>query len=164
MNRTKLLTIAVLGLLLINLATLTFIVLRRPHPPIKPFEESIGPRGEGPKKLIIERLNFDSTQQMEYGKIVDAHRRKSRELNDEARNLHEKLYVLLKENAINKTKADSIIVLISENQKLKDNLNLEHFEQIKLICKPEQRDKFNALVDDLTLLFSPHGPAPDNKP
>ena len=32
MNKPKLLTIAVLGLLLINLATLTFIFIRKPHP------------------------------------------------------------------------------------------------------------------------------------
>ncbi len=160
MNRTKLLTIAVLGLLLINLGTLLVIFLNRSgHHPRPPHEQE-GPRGEGPKRIIIERLNFDEAQQKQYEEIIVEHRKKMRELNDASRDLHNELFGQLTENVIDKAKADSVISLISLNQKALDNLNFDHFQKIKGICKPGQIEQFNDLVKDLTHLFSPQGPPP----
>ena len=150
MNKTKLLSIAVIGLLILNFGTLAFLFFkpdgRPPHIP----------PGEGPKQLIIERLGFDEAQQKQYSLIVDEHRNKMHELNRASREMHNQLYSQLKDQVINKTKADSIIRKIAENQTELDNLNFDHFQKIKTICKNDQLDKFNALVDDLTELFSPH--------
>ncbi len=162
MNRTKLLTIAVLGLLLINLGTLIFILSKKSdskpllhqHPKGMRDEKQ---REEGPKQIIIERLNFDTLQQKKYEVFVEEHQSKSRELKDLSREIHDELYSLLKENTIDKSKSDSIINKISINQNLMDHLNFNHFQQIKSICNPEQLERFNALVEDLTHLFAPQG-------
>ena len=148
MTKTKLLTVAVITLLILNVATLTFIFMHKP-----PMHD-----GEGPKQLIIERLHFDEAQQKEYSIMVDDHRAKSKNLNKVSRDLHNELYSLLKEKTTDKQKSDSLINLISENQKACDNLNLDHFQQIKLICKDNQIPFYNNLVADLTHLFSPHPP------
>ncbi len=154
MNKTKLLSIAVIGLLLINLGTLGLMFFKYgPQHPDHP------PRGEGPKKIIIERLNFDAEQQKQYELIIQDHRGKMHELNKNSRELHDELYSLLTNNTIYKVKADSIILNISENQKALDNLNFDHFQKIKAICKDKQLENFNGLVRDLTHLFAPqHGP------
>lgn len=157
MNRTKLLTIAVIGLLLINIGMLCFLFFDKTKTNHRE-EPMNGPQHEGPKKIIIERLHFDNKQEEVYSVIVDEHRAKSRELNKRGRDLHDELYVLLLEYSLNALKADSLILEIAENQKAIDYLNLEHFQKIKAICKPNQINDFNDLVSDLTKLFSPHPP------
>jgi len=154
MNKPKLLTIAVVGLLLLNLGMITMFLFKG-----KPPRHEDGKQGEGPKKIIIERLNFDEGQQQQYEVIITEHRSKTRELNKTSRKLHDELYSLLIENVIDKTKADSITQTIAENQKAIDNLNFDHFQKIKAICKDGQIENFNGLVLDLTHLFGPkNGP------
>lgn len=155
MNKTKLLSIAVVGLLLLNLGTLTLMMFKQTgsHPGGPP------PRGEGPKKIIIERLNFDEGQQKQYEVIIKDHQTKIKELNTKSRELHDELYSLLTDAAIDKTRSDTIIQQIAENQKELDNLNFDHFQKIKALCKGNQLENFNGLVIDLTHLFGPkNGP------
>lgn len=155
MTRIKLLTIAVVGLLLINIGTLSFIVVvMRPAAGQDKHQQ----RGEGPKHFITERLGFDATQQHEYELIIHEHRSGADALNRESRDLHNELYLLLKEEPVNKTKADSIIERIAMNQKATDELNFGHFQKIKAICRNEQVEKFNALAAELAGLFGgpPH--------
>ncbi len=155
MNRTKLLTIAVLGLLLINISTLCVLILHKPHRP--PMGEVSIPPGEGPKRIIIERLHFDDAQQQQYQLLIDGHRKKMRELNDATRKLHDSLFTLLKDASIDQSKADTLMQQIAANQKQTDQLNFDHFQKIKSICKPEQLNDFNELVDELGALFAPKG-------
>ena len=154
MNKPKLLTIAVVGLLLLNLGMITMFLFKG-----KPPRHEDGKQGEGPKKIIIERLNFDEGQQQQYEVIITEHRSKIRELNKRSRDLHDQLYSLLKNNTIDKPISDSLIKTIAENQKAIDNLNFDHFQKIKAICKVSQIENFNGLVLDLTHLFGPkNGP------
>jgi Spy/CpxP family protein refolding chaperone len=154
MNKTKLLSIAVICLVLINLGMMSIILFRG-----KPPKQGHHQDGEGPKKIIIERLQFDDGQQKQYEVIINEHRSKTRELNKTSRTLRDELYSLLIENDIDKTKADSIMQTIAENQKAIDNLNFDHFQKIKAICKSSQLENFNGLALDLTHLFGPkNGP------
>jgi Spy/CpxP family protein refolding chaperone len=154
MNKTKLLTIAVVGLLILNLGMMALFLFNG-----KPPQHQGGPEGEGPKKIIIERLNFDEGQQKQYEGIITEHRSKTKELNKRSRELHDELYSLLKNNAIDKTISDSLIKTITENQKAKEDLNFDHFQKIKAICKDGQIENFSDFVLDLTHLFGPkNGP------
>lgn len=154
MNRTKLLTAAVTGLLLINIATLGVLVFRRPHHP--PQENPAQP-GEGPKRAIIERLHFDTQQQKEYQVLIDDHQQKMRALNEMTRSLHDKLFMLLKADQADRVKADSLIQLIADNQKATEQLNFDHFTKIKGLCRGKQVNGFNAMAEDLGMLFAPKG-------
>jgi periplasmic protein CpxP/Spy len=154
MNRTKLLTIAVIGLLLLNLGMIGVLFFTKPEFPMM----DQGPRGEGPKKIIIERLHFDEQQQKEYELLVNEHKSKTQELHTASRAMHDELYLLLKSEPVDESKASSIIQSIADNQKSVEELNLNHFQKIKALCKPEQIKDFNLLVDDLGKLFAPKGP------
>jgi len=161
MNRTKLLTIAVISLLLINIATLGFLIINKPrhdHNKIHPAQN------EGPKQIIVDRLELDDAQQKQYQLLIDDHRKKTRELHEVSAGMHNKLYSLLKTEPVNRAEADSIIQEIANNQKAIDNLNFDHFQQIKKICRQDQLDEYNKLASDLSELFSPKGPPPgENK-
>jgi Spy/CpxP family protein refolding chaperone len=160
MSRTKLLTIAVISLLLLNIGTLSVILLKSPPPP---HGDGRPPHGEGPKRIIMERLHFDAGQQRAYELLIDDHRSKTMTLNQASRELHTKLYSLLKEESADKSQADTIILQIAENQKAINNLNFAHFQQIRDLCKPEQIKDFNLLAEDLSELFGPKGPPPHLK-
>ena len=155
MSRTKLLTIAIIGLLLLNLGTLAFMFLQKNHSRPGPPDQA----GEGPKYIIIARLHFNKTQEQQYSIMVDEHRSKSRELRTVSRELHDELYELLKEEKVDETHKNELITQIAENQKAIENLNTDHFIQIRALCKGIQIKYFNSLVDDLGRLFAPaHGP------
>jgi len=160
MNRTKLLTIAVIGLLLLNAGTLGMLLLRgpghHPHGDMPPPP----PRGEGPKHIIMERLHFDDAQRKQYEALIDDHRKRSDELHEASRNLHKELYSLLAADTADKARASALILLIADNQKITDHLNFEHFQQIKAICRPEQLSDFKELSKELSELFGPKGPPP----
>jgi protein CpxP len=162
MNRTKLLTIAVLGLLVLNTGTLGMLLLRgpahHPHGDMPP-----PPPGEGPKRIIIERLHFDEAQQKQYEALIDDHRKRTAELHEASRNLHKELYSLLAADTADKAKADALILQIAENQKATDHLNFDHFRQIKAVCRPEQLSDFNRLSEELSELFAPKGPPPPGR-
>lgn len=159
MNRTKLLTIAVIGLLLLNFGILSVMFFgKTSQPPIHPPHG--GPKGEGPKQIIIERLQFDVMQQKNYELLVVEHRNKTDELHEASKKLHDDLYSLLKEDTINQRQSDLLIIEIADNQKAIENLNLDHFNAIKKLCKGEQVGYFNELVDELGQLFGRKGPPP----
>ena len=154
MNRTKLLTIAVIGLLLLNFGILGVMFFgKSSHPPM--YSPHGGPKGEGPKHIIIERLHFDETQQKEYELLVVEHRRKTNELHEASKKIHDQLFSLLKGDTINQKESDALILEITTNQKAIEDLNFDHFNAIKKLCKGEQIALFNELVNDLGRLFAP---------
>ena len=164
MNRTKLLTIAVIGLLLINLGTLCVMIMHKPPgPPQGNMPPPHGPNGEGPRQIIIDRLHFDTNQQQQYEVFISEHRNKTDDLHDASKELHNQLYSLLKNESIDKAKSDSLIQQIADNQKEIENLNFTHFQKIKTLCKPEQLEYFNELAGELSELFGPKGPPPPRK-
>jgi Spy/CpxP family protein refolding chaperone len=150
MERTKLLTITIIGLLLINLATLGFLFLNGPKPGGMPHE---GRRQ--PKTIIIEKLHFDANQQKEYEKLIRWHRGEIDQLDDSIRQTKNKLYSGLSENNINTKTKDSLIALLNAYQKQVEETHFKHFEDIKKLCKPEQQDDFKALTEELSKIFAP---------
>ena len=157
MNRTKLLTIAVIGLLLLNFGILGVMFFGKSSPP--PMHPPHGdPKGGGPKQIIIERLHFDAAQQKEYELLVVEHRNTTDELLEASKKLHDDLFSLLKGDTLNKQQSDSLVLEIANNQKAIEDLNFNHFNAIKKLCKGEQVGYFNELVDELGQLFSRKGP------
>ncbi|MDP3558203.1 MAG: hypothetical protein Q8T03_12590 [Bacteroidota bacterium] len=150
MNKTRLLGIAVISLLLINLGILAIMFFKHGPPPMDKMAH-----GERPKKIIIERLKFDAEQQKQYEVIITEHKTKTKELTKKSRDLHDDLFSLLINNTIDKTISDSLIQTIANNQKAIDNLNFEHFQKIKAICKNDQIERYNNFVLELTHLFGP---------
>jgi hypothetical protein len=150
MERTKLLTITIIGLLLINLATLCFLFLNGPKPGGMPHE---GRRQ--PKTIIIEKLHFDAAQQNEYEKLIRWHRGAIDQLDDSIRQTKNKLYSGLSETNINTKTKDSLIALLNAYQKQVEETHFKHFEDIKKLCKPEQQEDFKALTEELSRIFAP---------
>lgn len=149
MEKTKLLTIAVIGLLVINFGTLGFLLL--------------GPKGHRPprdgrpepKEIIVHKLHFDASQQKEYAKLIQWHRGQIEKLDGNIREAKNELYSQLSQTETNVKAKDSLIAVINSNQKQIEETHFKHFEDIKKLCHKDQMDDFNELTEELSRIFAP---------
>ena len=149
MERTKLLTLAVIGLLLLNLFTIGYVALRSGPPP----HPDQPPGSGGPAALIIERLHLDARQQARYAELRDQHQQSLRSLNDEAVRLYGSYYGLLEADSLDPVRATALSQQLAQNQQAVAGVNLTHFQQLKALCRPNQQADFRRLVGDLAQLF-----------
>lgn len=158
MEKTKLLTVAVIGLLLINIGTLGFLFLSGPNGHRPPHEG----RPE-PKEIIIEQLHFDAQQKQAYEKLIQWHRGEIDKLDANIRQAKNQLYAQLGQTEVNLKTKDSLISVININQKQIEATHFKHFEDIKKLCHQDQLENFNALTEELSRIFAPkpRGPKHD---
>lgn len=149
MEKTKLLTVAVIGLLLINLGTLGFLLVNgKAHRPSREGRPQ-------PKEIIIEQLHFDAVQQKEYAQLIQWHRGQINTLDENIREAKNVLYSELRQPVVNVKMKDSLISVINSNQKQIEQTHFKHFEDIKKICDQDQLEDFNALTEELSRIFAP---------
>ena len=151
MSRTRLLSIAVVVLVLLNMATLGVLFFRKPpHPEHR--------KHEGPKAIIIERLKFDDGQVAPYEELIRDHRSRIDELDKRMMELRGRLY-----DVSDGQSADPIIDRIGETQGEIERVHTDHFGRIRALCRADQLPLFDALKKDLTGYFRP-GPPPPKEP
>lgn len=144
MNKTTLLTIAVTVLFVLNLGVISFLFMNKPPRP---------DGGEGPKRIIIERLRFDKEQADQYEDLIKQHKNEIDPINTEIVAAKNQLYKSL---AIpDPVKEDSLIAVIGRMQERIEHIHYRHFLAIKLLCKEDQQEEFIALTKDLSEYFSP---------
>lgn len=154
MDKIKLLTITVIGLVVVNLGTLGFLFLNGQNGNRSPRQED---RRE-PKEIILKKLHFDANQQKEYAKLIDWHKGEIRKLDGNIRKSKKELYSQLLENEVNVKTKDSLITLLNSYQKQIEETHFKHFEDIKKLCHPNQLEDFNDLTEELGRIFSPNKP------
>jgi periplasmic protein CpxP/Spy len=150
MSKIKLLTIAVIGLLIMNLGILAFLFFSRAA---TPEGHRLLPAPEEVKYIIIDRLHFDNDQVAQYEKLVQAHQRSVRELDRQIRMAKNNLYASLAEGAA--ANVDSLQNRLAEFQRQIEELHYNHFADIKKLCKPGQMKYFDDLTKDLAKFFAP---------
>lgn len=151
MTRTRILSIAVMVLVVLNMATLGVLFFRKaPHPEHR--------KHEGPKAIIIERLKFDDGQVASYEELIRDHRSRIDELDKRMMELRGRLY-----DVNDGQSADSIIYLIGKTQGEIERVHTDHFGRMRSLCRPDQLPLFDALTKDLAGYFRP-GPPPPKEP
>jgi Spy/CpxP family protein refolding chaperone len=147
MEKTKLLTIAVFALLILNFGTLGFLILRPPPP--------LGGQGGNKARLIatlMADLKFDKAQEAAYEKLLSEHRGIRQNLENILNEEQEKLFKSLR------TGDTSAIVQI---RAIKGELELETFKHLRAfraICTPEQAVKFDDLIIGVLRRSNPNPP------
>jgi len=142
MSKVKFLTILSIALAVINLVLIGFF-LSRPHH---------GKYKDVPKEYIVKQLNLDKKQVLQYDILIEEHQGKRNVLNEKIMMFQNELYpVVLKEG--NVAKKDEILIQLNSIHQELETLHLDHFEQLKKICRADQINQFQALVDKLTDLF-----------
>ncbi len=150
MEKTKLLTLLVICLVILNIGLLAYLFLgsRKTHPPKRVMKSS-------PKEIIIEKLNFNAKQIANYEELIKDHRAKISATEKQNKELKNSLYQFLLKSSENKSIVDSIVNLLGENQKLIENIHFNHFADIKKLCEPDQMESFGELATELSGIFAP---------
>jgi hypothetical protein len=151
MNKTRFLTLMVVALVLLNLATIAFFAVRRP------------PKPEGPRRIVIEKLHFDDRQVAEYEKMIARHRVAVEAEETQIRDAKQELYSQLSSDDL--SKKDSLIGRIGALHEDMERIHFDHFKEIKSLCTGEQIAQFNNLAKELAGYFAPgRGPGRAKKP
>ena len=152
MEKTKLLTITVFGLLLLNLGLLLFLWnnSRANRPPQ-------GGKGEQTKALnfLMDELKFDAAQRAMCGVLLQKHRFNMDSLQNENRQNRDNLYENLK------TGDSSAALSIGKVQSEVELEAFSYFRQIRAICSDNQKASFDHVIYDAMRMMKP--PSPENK-
>ena len=142
-STTKILTIAVILLLLVNIAMLIFMLNRgkRPH-------DAKNPRGKNndPFEMLAKELNMTDEQRSTHLKLRDEYFNSVRPLFDSVRTAKEEFFGLIKETNVNEHLVDSFANRIAERQFAADKLTFEHFRRVRALYNPDQQKKYDELV------------------
>ena len=147
MTKQTILTGAVAGLLLINLSLVAFLALRKPMP-----SPGGRPDREGPKKLIIDRLDFTAEQTAQYEQLIKQHQTEIRRLNDEISQTKNGLYETLAGN--DQSKEAFFISRLGALQRQVETTHYNHFLALKKLCTPSQQENFRELTRELSTYFA----------
>ena len=147
MNKIKLLTFSVIGLLFLNIGIIGFLYFSRPTD----RNDRFNPK---PREIISEKLHFDSNQIKSYDQLIEIHKFKIDSLNTKSKELKFELYSQLKLATINNAEKNRLINELINNQKEIENTYFQHFLDIKSLCIKDQIEAFNSLTDELGKMFS----------
>lgn len=146
MKKSTLLIGIIIGLLACNGLLLYFVL--RPHK---------GPKPEGPKKYIIEKLDFSPEQIAQYDGLIEEHQKQVRETEQGIKESKKELFEAL--NAAHpEAKSDSLIQVINGYQAKMEKIHFDHFLALKRLCTAEQLPAFEELTTELGRLFAPKHP------
>jgi archaellum biogenesis ATPase FlaH len=110
----------------------------------------------GPKKIIIQKLDLDKSQVVEYEKSIQIHIESIRNNETQMNHLRNELYKQLKYEQ-DSLILDSLISNIADQQAKAEWINYNHFLAIKKLCEPPQLEHFEELTEDIANLFSNEG-------
>jgi protein CpxP len=152
------LTISVILLLVLNVVTL-FILFHLhaggdhgPH----------GPNDKGPADYIITQLKLDEQQQRQFEDLKSRHHALANDAEREDERLHDLYFSMLKSDTPDKSKVDSIANLIGEQRKKMATATFNHFQQLRSICRDDQKKLFDNTIDEIAKMVTGHpgGPPP----
>lgn len=160
MSKTKLLTVCVAILALLNAGTLFYLFRSQKSERHQPVE-----KGEGPAAYMIEQLKLDAQQQAEFKKLRDEHQGIIRPAREEDKKLHQAYFALVKTGRPAGTEADSLIGLMAAQRRIMETATFTHFQKLRSLCTDEQKPKLDAIIDELAMrIASPAGGRPPGPP
>ena len=152
--------IAILVLVLINIATLlTFWCSKK-----RGFNDHQPPPNRGGAAVfIIKELALDSIQQIQYLALVQEHQKAIREIKEQVKDAKEAYFGLLADSSAKQETIDAAIAKATTIEEQIDVKTFEHFKQVRALCNPEQKKKFDSIILDVFRMMAPdkhQGPPP----
>ena len=158
MKRETLLTISVIVLLLLNIATLGFVYWSRMAPGHgdagnpKPTTYWVYDAGDMTPmdKTIVETLHLDSTKRTEFETLKKEHHSKMKVLDSAYTTQLKSYFDLLRLKDVAKAAHDSAESILARTQALRAAVTFDHFQKLKELCiTPSQLAQFDSLLPAL---------------
>ena len=150
MKTNKILTFAVVLLLLVNVAMLIFMLKGRGHRDMKN-------RGGAPFEMMVKDLNMTEQQQADFKKLKAEHFKNIGPVFDSIKTLKKSLFDLVKSETINDSAVSKYSGLIAEQQALVDKATINHFRQVRALFNGDQQKKFEEFVQKMMQRRGPGG-------
>jgi|CXWL01.1.fsa_nt_gi hypothetical protein len=143
-SNNKILTIAVLLLLIANIALVAFMVMGKK----KCNNMHRGGKGN-PAEMMAKELNMTEQQKKDHKQLKEQHLKTVRPLFDSLRVAKMSFYALIKEQDV----SDSIVHVysqrINEKQSAINKLTFAHFKRMRKLFTAEQQPRFDELVQKM---------------
>ena len=140
----KILTIAIILLLLVNIAMIVFMIKGRGHHDIK----HEGGKG-GPFEMMVKELNMTEQQQQESKQLRDEHFKTIRPLFDSLRAAKTAYFGLVKETSVNDSLMNLYGKRITDIQSTVDSLTFAHFRRVRALFSADQQKKFDEFIQKM---------------
>ena len=149
-SSAKILTIAVILLLLVNIAMVVLMLKwrnnHRPH--------GFGGKG-GPMEMMVKELNMTDQQQKEFQQLRDEHFKTIRPLFDSVRAAKTAFFNLVKEPNVSDSILNAYSQRIAERQSVIDKLTFAHFRRVRTLFSGDQQKKFDEFVQKMMQRVGP---------
>jgi hypothetical protein len=143
-SSNKILTIAVVLLLLTNIALVAFMVLGKKKPEVK----RNGGKGD-PFEMMAKELNMTEQQKKEHLQYRDEYFKTVRPLFDSVRSAKVAFFALLKDTAANESVLTIANKRMSDIQFTIDKLTFEHFRRVRALYSGDQQKKYDEMVQKM---------------
>jgi len=163
-QKPKILTVVIIGLLVLNFATLAFLWFRRSpgmHPQFLRQQMSGQMNGhmQGPRDFLMGQLNFTEKQKGDAVKLREEHMKTMTAIQDSIHSLKDKLFDLIAVTPTDSPKVSALVQAIGDEQKQIELATFYHFQKIRALCDDNQKQKFDKLMKDVikTMGMNPGG-------
>ena len=154
-KKNNLFKIALIALIILNVILLSkmYFFDHRPHHP-KNHEHT--------DEFVINELKLTEEQTQQYQKLIEQHRDSIKNLTDEGRELRELYFSQLKSNVVNQQLKNEVLIKISANQQKIEEITFYHFMSLKQILQPEQKIRFDQIIDEVLIRLAHQSNLPHN--
>lgn len=160
----------VIILTILNIALIVSIWINKPHhgmggPP--PHHHGQGrPDGHerGPAGMLIRELGFSPEQIKQFEALKEEHHSSVEKLMENGHGLRDGFFELLKNDSVNQTLVTEKAAAISENQKNIEMITFDHFKKVRAICNPEQKKRFDIIIEKVLRHMGPPRGGPGGPP
>jgi protein CpxP len=150
-------------LVILNLVLLSFIVFK---PRRNGHRMPLGQMNEGPARFIIEQLRFNKDQEAAFIALKQAHRDSIENIQRQGRELRHSFFEGLKQDSTLSSTTENLAKQIAANQERIELVTYKHFEAVKKLCDPKQKQVFNEIIQEVLMRMAPHPgpPRPGERP
>lgn len=141
-STNKFLVVAVILLLVVNIALVAFMVMGKNK---KPQAKD----GKSPFDKMVNDLGMNETQKKEFDSLREAHFATIRPLFDSIRTTRQSLYSLIKEETLNDSLVSAYSNNITEKQSRADKLTINHFRTVRKMFTGDALIKYDEMVQKM---------------
>jgi hypothetical protein len=147
-KQNKILTVTIIILVILNLATLSLLWLGKPKHDIIRGPENRGNEKVRIQEMLNKELGFSDEQVQRFIALREEHKEKTTKLSNDLMGVKKEMF----EQAMygdNVVLSDSLLNLSLKIQGQLEKVTFQHFLQLKQICTPKQRENLFKLMHRL---------------
>ncbi len=136
-NRFRILWVAIIVLVVLNIGMIAWFTFFAHRP------------GLPPRLFLEQELSFDEKQKDIYRHMREEHFMKARDIKEKVKTLKEAFFKAMADSSITDEELRKRASAISTEASELDVLTFKHFQQVRQMCTPEQKEKFDEIIEEV---------------